>query len=109
MCVSHSVMSDSATPWTGFRQAPLSMKFPRQEYWNQLPFPPPGDIPNPGIKLASPELSGRFFTTEPSWGPQEWPQPAPLPESLLYDRGDVTAVILQANQVMSNNKLLVEN
>ena len=44
-----------ATPWTVARQAPLSMGFPRQEYWNELPFPPPGDLPNPGIEFTSPE------------------------------------------------------
>ena len=46
--------------------APLSMRFPRQEYWSGLPFPTPGHIPEPGIKPASPALAGRFFTTEPS-------------------------------------------
>ena len=53
------------TPWTIARQAPLSMKFSRQEYWSGLPFPSPGDLPNPGIKLVtlmSPALAGRFFT-----------------------------------------------
>ena len=45
--------------------APLSMGFPRQEYWNGLPFPPPEDLPNPGVKPASPALAGGFFTTEP--------------------------------------------
>ena len=49
----HSVMSDSATPWTVAQQAPLSMKFSRQENWSGLPFSPPRDLPNPGIKLAS--------------------------------------------------------
>ena len=47
-------------------QAPLSMEFSRQEYWCDLPFPIPGDLPNPGIKpasFASPELASRFFTT----------------------------------------------
>ena len=46
--------------------APLSMGFPRQDYWSGLPFPPPGNRPGPGIKprpLASPALAGRFFTT----------------------------------------------
>ena len=43
-----------ATPWTVAHQAPLSMGFPRQEYWSRLPFPPPGDLPDPGIKTASP-------------------------------------------------------
>ena len=54
-----------ATPWTVARQAPPSMGFPRQEYWRGLPFPPPGDLPNPGIKPVSPALAGGFFTTEP--------------------------------------------
>ena len=46
-------------------QVPLSMGFSRQEYWSGLPFPSPGDLPNPGIKPASPALAGRFFTSEP--------------------------------------------
>ena len=41
-------------PWTVACQAPLSMEFSRQEYWNGLPFPPPGDLPDPGIELTSP-------------------------------------------------------
>ena len=43
LCVSHSVVSDSATPGTIARQAPLSMEFSRQEYWSELPFPSPGN------------------------------------------------------------------
>ena len=43
--------------------------FPRQEYWSRLPFPPPGDLPNPGIERTSPALAGRFFTTEPPGKP----------------------------------------
>ena len=54
-----------ATPWTVAHQAPLSMGFPRQEYWSGLPFPSPGDLPEPGIKPVSPALTGGFFTTEP--------------------------------------------
>ena len=42
------------TPWTVAHQAPLSVGFSREEYWSGLPFPPPGDLPDPGIKLASP-------------------------------------------------------
>ena len=53
-----------ATLWTVVHQAPLSMGFSRQEFWSGLPFPPPGDLPNPGIEPASPALAGRFFTTE---------------------------------------------
>ena len=45
-----------ATPRTIVHQAPLSMEFPRQEYWSGLPFPSPEDLPNPGIKLLSPAL-----------------------------------------------------
>ena len=54
-----------ATPWTVAHQAPLSMGFSRQEYWSGLPFPPPGDLPKPGIEpapLMSSALAGRFFT-----------------------------------------------
>ena len=54
-----------ATPWTIAHQAPLSMGFSRQEYWSRLPFPSPGDLPDPGIKPASPALACGFFTTEP--------------------------------------------
>ena len=43
-----------APPWTVDCQAPLSMGFSRQEYWSGLPYPSPGDLPNPGIKLGSP-------------------------------------------------------
>ena len=43
-----------ATPWTIAHQGPLAMGFFRQEYWSELPFPPPGDLPDPGIKLTSP-------------------------------------------------------
>ena len=54
-----------ATPWTLAHQAPLSIVFSRQEYWGGLPFPSPGDLPDPGIKpmsLKSPALAGGFFT-----------------------------------------------
>ena len=59
--VSHSVMSDSATPWTVACQAPLSMEFSRQEYWSELPFPSPGIFPTQGSNLVS-CTAGRFFT-----------------------------------------------
>ena len=44
------------TPWTVAHQGPLSVGLPRQEYWNGLPFPPPGDLPDPGIKPLFPAL-----------------------------------------------------
>ena len=53
------------TPWTAAHRAPLSMGFSRQEYWLGLPFPSPGDLPDPGIEPTSPTLAGGFFTTEP--------------------------------------------
>ena len=56
-------------PWTAAFQAPLSMGFPRQERWSGLPFPSPGDLPHPGLELASPALAGGFFTTEPPGTP----------------------------------------
>ena len=65
VCVSFSCVL--VPLWTVTCQAPLSKGFPRQEYWRGLPFPPPGDLPNPGIKPVSsesPVLAGGFFTTE---------------------------------------------
>ena len=54
-----------ATPWTVAHQAPLPMGFSRQEHWSGLPFPSPGDLPDPGIEHASLSLAvaSRFFTT----------------------------------------------
>ena len=52
VCV-HSVVPDFVTPWTVARQASLSMEFPRQKYWNGLPFPPPGDLPDRGMESVS--------------------------------------------------------
>ena len=65
-------MSDSAMLWavTHQAQAPLSMGFSRHEYWSGLPFPPPGDLPNPGLEptfLASPALAGGFFTNNKAY------------------------------------------
>jgi len=61
-------MVSSVISWTIPHQAPLSMEFSRQEYWSRLPLPSPGDLPNPGIRPASPALAGRCFTTEPTEG-----------------------------------------
>ena len=80
-------MSDSfVTPRTVACQAPLSMEFPRQEYWRGLPFPSPGHLPNPGIKLNISCLAGGFFTTEP-----------PVSES--YHKNYMVPCILRASQV----------
>ena len=53
------------TPWTVAHQAPLSMGFPRQEYWSGLPFPSPGDLPDPGIEPGSPALKEDSLPAEP--------------------------------------------
>ena len=58
-----------ATPCTSALQAPLSIEFSRQEYRSGLPFPIPGNLPNPEIKPTSPALAGKFFTTEPPGKP----------------------------------------
>ena len=74
-----------ATPWTVARQAPQSPGFSRQEYWSGLPFPPPGDLPDAGIKpgsLMSPALAGRFFTTSSNW--------EALPPNILFSSKSVS-------------------
>ena len=67
VCTSHSVMF--VTPWTVAHQAPLFMGFSRQEYWSGLPCPPPGDLPNPGIKPGSSALQADSLPSEPPWKP----------------------------------------
>ena len=70
---SRSVVSNSLTLWMVAHQASLSMAFSRQEHWNGLSFPPPGDLPDSGIEptsLMSPALAGGFFIAEPWWKPQ---------------------------------------
>ena len=57
------------TLWTVAHQAPLSMGFSRQEYWNGLPFSPPGDLSDPGIELRSPALQADSLPSEPSGNP----------------------------------------
>ena len=54
-----------AIPWTVVYQASLSMGFSRQEYWSGLPFPSPGDLPDPGIEPRSPALQADALTSEP--------------------------------------------
>ena len=76
----------SATPGTAAHQAPLSTGFFRQESWSGLPFPTPGDLPDPGIEPkspVSPALAGRFFTTAP---------PATPPKSSTYNIKDLMIV-----------------
>ena len=68
--VSCLVFSNFAIPWTVVCQASLSMGFPRQEYWNRLPFPSTGDLPIPGtepVSLMFSGLAGRLFPTSTTW------------------------------------------
>ena len=67
--VSHTVVSDSAIPWTVACQAPLSAEFSRQEYWSGLPFPSPRDLPNLGIENSSPTLQAYSLLSEPPGKP----------------------------------------
>ena len=69
--LSHSVVSDFVKSRMVALQAPLSMGFSRQEYWSGLPFPPPGDLPNPGIKPESPKLQAESFPLNHQGNPVE--------------------------------------
>ena len=69
--ISHSVVSDSVTPWTTAHQAPLSMEFSRQEYWSELPFPSPENLPDPGIEPGSPAVQADSLPSEPPGKPKE--------------------------------------
>ena len=96
-----------AIPWTVAHQTPLSMEFFRQDYWSRLPFPTPGDLPNPGIKTASPALAGGFFTTEPPGSPRicinlTVPLPGILPTELTQD---VHQIYVQSSQNIIYNIL----
>ena len=88
-----SVMFNSfATPWTVAHQAPLSIGFPRQEYWSELPFPSPGDLPDPEIEPTSPAPAGGFLTTKPPGKPilshklQDRPH-GPVHKTPIHDSG----------------------
>ena len=73
------------SPWTVALQSPLSMGFSRQECWSEWPCPPPGDLPNLGIKpwsLTSPELAGGFFTTNTTWEAQYCTVGPPYPQGM---------------------------
>ena len=76
------------SPWTVAHQSPLSMGFPRQEYWSRLPFPLSGYPPNPGTEPMSPMppvVADRFITTSAIWKAQPWKRLVPLPVHLWGD------------------------
>ena len=74
-----------ATPWTIAHQAPLSMRFSRQEYWSGLPFASPGDLPNPGIKPRFPTLPADSLLPEP-------PTEAPGVVKCVFDSESVASL-----------------
>ena len=71
MYVSRSVMSNSMTPWTAAHQAPLSIGLSRQEYWSGLPFPSPGELPDPGIELGFPAWQADSLPSAPPGKPMD--------------------------------------
>ena len=84
--------SSFVTPWTVAHQVPLSIGFPRQEYWRGLPFPSPGDLRNPETEPVSLAMLGRFFTTEPPGKPRtvlSLDSDSPLPSSPLQHHFDL--------------------
>ena len=72
-CESESHVRLFVTPWTIIYQAPWSLGFSRQEYWSGLPFPSPGDLPNPGIEPRSPSLQADSLPSEPPGKPGQMP------------------------------------
>ena len=81
------------TLWTVARQASLYLAFSRQESWNELPCPPPGDLPDPGIETTScitPALAGRFFTPSAAWEAQI------IVEGMLYSKIQVLLALINS-------------
>ena len=74
------------TPWTAAYQAPLSMGFPRQEYWSGLQFPPPGDLPDLGIKPTSLFVCPWRFSRQGYWSGLPCPLPGDLPDPGIEPR-----------------------
>ena len=111
------------TPRAVARQSPLSMGFSRQGYWSGLPFPPPGDLPEPGIKPRSPASQAGSFPSEPPGEPtsglgesrtpqaQTWEKekqrPMSPPTSLQRPLGDLAAVDAQPGAVVGGHLDLV--
>ena len=91
-------MSDSATPWTVALQTPRSVRFPRQEYGSGLPFPPPGNLPNPGFEPASSTLQADSlplnhqgsFCSYNKYGLGTHLVQSPMPGGRIQKRGNVS-------------------
>ena len=88
-----------ATLWTVAHQPPLSIVFSRPEYWSGLPWPPPGDLPDPRIKsvsLMSPALAGGFLTTSTTWEAWGWPLGHHKPLNFLWPCGSAERATIAA-------------
>ena len=83
--VNHSVVSNSAIPWTVAHQVPLSMGFPRPECWSGLPFPSAGDLPGPGIKPVAPATSPALQVDSFLLSHQGSPSPKPIHSINILD------------------------
>ena len=93
--------------WTMAHQAPLSLAFPRQEHWPGLPFPSPGDLPDPGIKpssLAPSALAAEFSSTVPPGKPQASPIPGPMSD-LLKNRCTTSLLIFKTRDLSGSSLL----
>ena len=103
--LSCSVVSDSFQHhWTVSQQASLSMEFPREEYWSDLPFPPPEDLCNPGVEHTShgsPALTGRFFPSEPPGEPLTVQADIRLAVAIDQDLSDVRGCYVSRFQVLA--------
>ena len=82
-----------ATLWTVAHQAPPSMGFSRQEYWSGLPFPSPGDLPDPGIEPRSPTLQADALTSEPPGKPEGWKRECKYESNVWMLGSSVWAVV----------------
>ena len=108
-----------ATPWTMPHQTPLSMEFSRKEYWSGLPFPPPGNLIDPGIKpefSVSPALEGGYFTTETLLVVSQLLSPArlfatpwtaALQASLSFTISQILLKLMSIELVMPSNHLVL--
>ena len=98
-----SVASNSVTPWKVAHQAPLSMAFSRQEYWSGLPFPSPGDLPDPRLEPGSPTWQVGSLPSEPPGTPPIlcWKISKRYMYMLLSDASTRLACVEQINAVQS--------
>ena len=100
----HAVVSDSLRPLS---QAPLSLEVLRQEYWSGLPFPTPGDLPNPGMEPMSPTVADRFLTTGIMWEAPRYKIKCNFTLLYLNSEGKFSLKILVLH--LQFIKLIVEN